>query len=288
MSITDTHGMSSAEHPSTARSAAAAEPASTGKDPAPAVTRALRVLTLLEQAGGSLTLSDIARGLGAAKSSTSNVCGALEAGGMVQRTEGGYRLGLRTAELGGSFIAGFNQVREFFTVVESVPELRGEVVQIVMRDGRDALYLARHEGRQNRVGTPIGSRLPLVYSATGIAILATLEDAEVDALLAAETFVPNTERSAQGADQVRAKIAEARERGWGLDRGEAYSGIAGVAAPLAPWRPSDPQMAIGVAFPVEEMDEGTIERLGAGVLAATRQLTNPFERAVRGNGSAPA
>ena len=62
----------------------------TARDPAPAVTRALRVLELLEQSGGApLTLSDLARALGAAKSSTSNICAVLEDGGMIRRVEAG-------------------------------------------------------------------------------------------------------------------------------------------------------------------------------------------------------
>ena len=88
------------------------------RDPAPAVTRALRVLELLEQSGGApLTLSDLSRALGAAKSSTSNVCAVLEDGGMIRRVETGYRLGRRTAELGGAFAHQFNQIREFYGVV---------------------------------------------------------------------------------------------------------------------------------------------------------------------------
>src|SRR5699024_11637500 len=58
-----------------------------GRDPAPAVTRSLRILTLLAEASGRpLTLSDIARALGLAKSSAANLCLALEQGEMIQRT----------------------------------------------------------------------------------------------------------------------------------------------------------------------------------------------------------
>src|SRR5699024_12564233 len=57
------------------------------RDPAPAVTRSLRILGLLaDSSGPALTLSDIARALGLAKSSTANLCLALEQGEMIQRT----------------------------------------------------------------------------------------------------------------------------------------------------------------------------------------------------------
>ena len=54
------------------------------RDPAPAVTRALRILGLLaESAGVPQSLSDIARALGIAKSSTANLCQVLEDGAIV-------------------------------------------------------------------------------------------------------------------------------------------------------------------------------------------------------------
>ncbi len=63
-----------------------------GRDPAPAVTRSIRLLGLLADAGGPRTLTELAGELGLAKSSTANLCLALEAGGMVDRTPQGYRL----------------------------------------------------------------------------------------------------------------------------------------------------------------------------------------------------
>src|SRR6218665_2863971 len=168
-----------------------------GRDPAPAVTRSIRLLGLLADAGGPRTLTELAGDLGLAKSSTANLCLALEAAGMVERTAQGYRLGLRTAELGGAYAAQFNQVREFYTVCDSSDVLRTELVQVAMLDGADALYLARHEGSHSlRIGTPLGSRLPAPLSATGRALLARMTDDEVIALLGADAVFPSiTERS---------------------------------------------------------------------------------------------
>ena len=94
-----------------------------------------------------MPLGDIARGIGAAKSSTSNLCQVLEDGRMISRTATGYVLGRRTVELGGAYIARFNQIREFYDYCTASPLLSHEVVQIAMLDGTEVLYLARHEGR---------------------------------------------------------------------------------------------------------------------------------------------
>lgn len=252
---------------------------SESRDPSPAVSRALAVLSALEEASGvPQTLSEIARTVGIAKSSASNICAVLERERMIHRTPGGYRLGMRTAELGGAFAAQFNQVREFFTVVEEDPLLSGHVVQIATFDAPDAIYLARHEGRAERLGTPLGSRLPLVYCAVGNAMLATLPEIEVERLVESAPTAPRTSHSTRRPEDLLAKIRAAQERGFAIDRGESFEGIHGVAAPLEPWRPGDPLMAIGVALPSGEADEGEVAEVGRAVLRAAARLTNPLAR----------
>ncbi|MFT4259936.1 IclR family transcriptional regulator [Microbacterium sp.] len=254
-----------------------------GRDPAPAVTRSIRLLGLLADAGGPRTLTELASGLGLAKSSTANLCLALEAAGMLERTAQGYRLGRRTAELGGAFAAQFNQVREFYTVCDSSEVLRTELVQVAMLDGSDALYLARHEGSSSlRLGTPLGSRLPAALSATGRALLSTMTDEEVSAIVGADAVFPAlTERTPTTLAGLLDVLASARRRGWALDAEESFRGIVGVAVPLPSWAPSDPPLALGVAIRAAEADFERIERVGAALQAAAAALTNPFSAAAR-------
>lgn len=254
-----------------------------GRDPAPAVTRSIRLLGLLAEAERPRTLTELAGDLGLAKSSTANLCLALEAGGMVDRTPHGYRLGLRTAELGGAFAAQFNQIREFYAVCDASPVLSSELVQVALLDGGDALYLARHEGsRSLRLGTPLGSRLPAALSATGRALLMTLSDDEVRDLLGADVAFPAiTERSTTTMTGLLELLATARRRGWALDAEESFRGVVGVAVPLDGWAPSDPPLALGVAIRAADADYERIERVGQALLDAAAALTNPFSSTAR-------
>lgn len=254
-----------------------------GRDPAPAVTRSIRLLGLLAEAGGPRTLTELAGDLGLAKSSTANICLALEAGGMLQRTAQGYRLGLRTAELGGAFAAQFNQIREFYSVCEASPVLSSELVQVALLDGADALYVARYEGsRSVRIGTPLGSRLPAALSAAGRALLATMTDDEVVSLIGRDAEFPRlTERSMATTAELLEVLATARRRGWSLDAEESFRGIVGVAVPLDGWAPSDPPLALGVAIRAVEAEYERIERVGDALRDAAAALTNPFSAAAR-------
>jgi DNA-binding IclR family transcriptional regulator len=254
-----------------------------GRDPAPAVTRSIRLLDLLAQSNGPMTLTELATALGLAKSSTANLCLALEASDMIDRVPLGFRLGRRTAELGGAFAAQFQQVREFYAVCDGSPVLRHELVQVAMLDGTDALYLARHEGGARvRLGTPLGSRLPAALSATGRALLMGFDDEAVMALLADQAPFPKlTDHSPTDIPAVLERLARARERGWALDAEESYPGIVGVAVPLEPWAPGDPRLALGVGMAAAEVDDAHIVRVGTALAEAAEALTNPFSAAAR-------
>lgn len=249
------------------------------RDSAPAVTRSLRILAVLaDNAGRPMTLSELSRAIDIAKSSVANICASLEHGGMIERVAAGYRLGRRTAELGGAFAAQFNQVREFFSVCEDSDVLRGELVQIAMLDDDVAVYLARYEGRvHERFGTPLGSRLPAAQTATGRAMLMSYSDAEIRSVFRDDRLPALTERSVPDVDSLLRDVDEARARGYSLDLQSSMAGIVGIAVPLAPWTPKDPPLAMGVALPASEATDVRIAEIGQALQSAARLLTNPLE-----------
>lgn len=248
------------------------------RDPAPAVTRAVRILTVLaEHEGAPMTLSELARAVDIAKSSAANLCSALEAGSMIERVASGYRLGRRTAELGGAFALQFNQIREFYAVCSASEVLSHEVVQIAMLDGVEALYLARHEGRgRDRFGTPLGSRLPAAQCAAGRAALMFETDEEIRERFRGAVIAGPTELSIDSVDALVEVVQAARERGYAIDPGAAMHGITGVAVPLAPWAPGDPALAMGAAVRTGESDAERTAVVGDALLEAAAALTNPF------------
>ena len=257
------------------------DPSTPERSPAPAVSRALRILTLLEQAeGAALPLGDIARGIDAAKSSTFNLCQALEEGGMIARANGGYQLGRRTVELGGAYIAQFNQMREFYRFCEEADLLRHEVVQIAMLHGTEAVYLARHEGRAPmRLTASIGSRFPAAPTAVGNALLTTLTDSEIAARFSGPQHFPQlTERSVRTVPALLTKIRAARERGYAVDDNEVHPGIFGVALVLPPWSSGDQPLAIGTSLMAVTATEEFVAAVVDELKQAVSRLSNPLYR----------
>lgn len=249
------------------------------RTPAPAVSRALHILTLLEHADGEpMPLGDIARGIGAAKSSTSNLCQVLEDGRMIARTATGYVLGRRTVELGGAFIARFNQIREFYSYIASSPLLGHELVQIAMLDGTDVLYLARHEGRAPmRLSASIGSRFPAAPTAVGNALLTTLSDAEIAARFSGPQHFPlRTDQSVQTLDGLLRKVRQARSRGYAIDDNEVHPGVYGVAVVLSAWASGDQSLAMGASLMTAQANDQLVASIVEELQLAVEQLSNPL------------
>ncbi|QHC61395.1 helix-turn-helix domain-containing protein [Rathayibacter festucae] len=244
---------------------------------APAVERSVRILDYLAEAGGQpRTLTDIARELGIAKSSTSNLCAALEDGRLVRRVGSGYLLGRRTVELGSSYLAGFDSVREFYRLCEDSPVLSRRLVQIALLDGTRVLYLAVHEGRERfALSASVGDRYPASATAVGTALLAGLTDAELEARFADDRdLVVFTDRSTSSLAGLLEKVHRARERGYAVDDGELHPSVVGLAVAIPSPERADLSLAIGVSL----VRPRTAEEDRAPVVEALRQAARTLGR----------
>ena len=236
-----------------------ADEAERGTGNSPAVTRAIRILDLLAEARGApRTLTEIARELGLAKSSVSNLCAALEEGGLVRRISAGYLLGRRTVDLGSAFLAGFNQIREFYRVCEESEVLRHQLVQIALLDGAQVLYLAVYEGRQRfPMSASVGDRYPASVTAVGTALLSELTPTQIAELYwDTSNLVGFTKKSTSTLAELQEKLERTRERGYAVDEGEVHPTVLGLAIPI-PGGSGEPSFAIGVSIvhPTGSADE---------------------------------
>lgn len=250
------------------------------RDPAPALTRGVRILELLSEANGQpVALSDIARALGAAKSSTSNLCTVLEESRLIRRLDTGYTLGHRTVEFGGAYLGGFNEVREFYRFCSAAPMLSGEVVQVAMLDGTDVVYLARHEGKGPlRLTANIGDRFPAAPTAVGNALLAALPDSEIVARFSSPAAFPRrTEASVANLRDLMTKLQQVRERGFAIDENEVHPGISGIALRVPPRSSQSPALAIGCSFLTAATSDVQRSTIVAELRELERLLENPMQ-----------
>ncbi len=217
------------------------------------VSKALALLEAFTDEKPELTLSELARRIGAHKSSAFRLLSTLQAHGFVQRSPAGrgYRLGWKPLELAGRLRHGLRELAAPF--LEELAGQSGEIVHLSVLDGRQIVYLDKHGRSQPlTVSTRVGGRSPAHASAMGKALLAGLSAAELRRLLGGrrlERFTPTTITAPR---RLARELQAIRRQGFALDNEEAFPGIRCLAAPL---RDGEGRVlaAVSVTVPAQRM-----------------------------------
>jgi DNA-binding IclR family transcriptional regulator len=218
---------------------------------APAVTRAVHILGLLADTPTQVrTLTEISRELGVVKSSVSNLCVALEEGGLIRRTGGGYLLGRRTVELGGPFLTGFDR-SESSTGFANIPRCCGA------SSSRSPCSTApvcstspcMKDGNDSRSPLTSVTAIPHPRPRSAPPYVSELSPAQVAQLYwDPSQLVGFTERSTTTLTQLQAKLERTRERGYATDEGEVHPTVFGLAVLVPGHGSGEPSFGLGVSI----------------------------------------
>ena len=240
------------------------------------VKSAARVLDVIEAFAAErrpLTLSELAKVLAIPAASCLELIRTLSGRGYlyeVERRGGFYPSGRLHAQA--AIIAAHDPV--LARAAEALAALRdrtGETVVLAKLRGRDVLYLDVAESRQSvRYAAEIGAVRPVQANSLGKALLAGLDPAVREELLAGIDFRPLTGRTLGRAGLER-DLEASRRRGWYCNLGESVADLGAIARPL---RLAD-SYAISVAGPL-----GRIEAALDAHAEALRETCEAIERRV--------
>lgn len=205
---------------------------------AEAVKSADRVLQLLELLIGQprgLSFTEICRQLELPKSSAHGLLNTMMARGFLEQdTQGShYLLGIRVWEAGQAYL-GRNDLGETARpILEALRDQVNETVQLAILDGTDNVYIAKHDPDQQLVlASRIGARLPAYATSLGKALLADLDDEEIDRRHRGIEFRRYTPNTISSISQLKSELAEVRARGHAIDDGEYTTGVFCVGVPI--------------------------------------------------------
>lgn len=194
--------------------------------------RAFRLLDVFGAEGRCLGLAELARGSKLPKATTFRLANQLVQLGALERSPGGYSLGMRLFELG-SMVSAQRRLREAaLPLMEDLYEATHETVHLAVRDGLRVLYIEKIRGnRSTPTRTQIGTRRPLHCTALGKAILAQSDETLTQAVIEAglTRFTPYTITSPQ---RLLDELDAARREGVAYDREEYQLGVTCVAAAI--------------------------------------------------------
>lgn len=195
------------------------------------VARIFDLIEVLAAHPAGASLQSAAAEAGLAKSTAHRLLGSLVSLGYAVQDAGNgkYRLTLKMFEISSGIVSSMDVMSVAKLHLERLAQRTGEAVHLVIRDGQDIVYIYKTESGPMRMSSRIGLRSPLYCTGVGKAILATLSEAEVEAVWRHSTPQKLTGRTVTELAALRAQLAEVRACGYAIDDEENELGIRCVA-----------------------------------------------------------
>jgi len=198
------------------------------------LTKVVRVLDVFSTVDRALSLADIGQRTGFPKSTAHRLLAAMREAGLLDqdRERDRYRLGMKLFELGNIVLANMDLHREARPFVDALTRQSGQAVHLAVFDGHRALVIHRADASPEK-GQPTAliEQAPVHCTSVGKAILAFQTPATIDRVISAG-LLRFTDATITDPEQLRAQLAEIRERGYAQDEGEHQPGVRCVAAPI--------------------------------------------------------
>jgi len=187
------------------------------------VERALDILNCFGQNQMELTLTEISREIGLARSTTLRILSTLEKKEFLARNEETqkYSLGFKMAQLGMLCFSNmdFRNIAKPYMV--RLRDYYNESVSLYITQGNYRVCVERVESTQPlRRVINVGDRLTLTRGASGRVLLAYMGKEKIREILAQDGYTTEEE------------LIKLREQGYTVSRGEREEGVTSIAAPV--------------------------------------------------------
>ncbi len=201
----------------------------------PGLERGLRILAEFSRREPVLTAPEIARRLGVPRSTVYRLLVTLENMGFVERTDDGraHRLGLAVLRLGFEYLAAQGMTELARPILERMRDDSGYATSLVVRDGRDIVYVLRAASRSPFASAvSIGTRLPAHATVLGHVLLADLSLSQLRALYPEPRLEAISANTPTSVDALFDVVQQTRQRGHVLAEAYFEAHIGTVAAPV--------------------------------------------------------
>lgn len=246
-----------------------------------AVSRCLSLLEILAGESEPLELSELAARLDISPSAAHRLIVTLLEHGWVTQDEASqqYALSLRMSTLAFRNLDGRNVPDVVQAALDRLAAETREYCRLAILEGQDLVWVARAQGAVTglRYDPDMGQEIVLHATANGKAWLATLPEEEALSIVYSRGFKANRElgpNSARTIDELRDRLRETREQGFGTSVEEAEAGTAAIAVPFrAGLEPNAPVIGtISTAGPLLRFPESRWSELSESLHRAAAEI----------------
>lgn len=203
----------------------------------PALERGLKILEQFTHHDPVLTPNVIAQRLSLPRTTAIRLVQTLTTLGYLERAnrDRDYRLGPRVMKLGFEYLSSLALSDIGAPVIERLRDETGFASHLVVRDGRDVVFVAKAWTRDYTLSTikvNVGTRIPAHASVHGHVLLGDMSEAEIAALFPdplLPTYTPHTPRTAKEVYERAQKYAA---EGCAISESSFEPGISVISAPV--------------------------------------------------------
>lgn len=242
----------------------------------PGLERGLTILMQFSAREPMLTAPELSRRLGIPRSTVFRILQTLESMGFVERgpDERQYRLGVAVLRLGFDYLNSLELNDLGMPVINRMRDVTGYSSQIVIRDGRHIVFVAKATGHNSAFSkVMVGTRLPAHATALGRVLMGDLSEAEVRAMYPEPRLEQFSEYTPKTVTELYQRVRADADRGYALSQSFFESGISVVAAPV---RNHTRRIvaAVSLTIPAPRLDDKELqEKLLGAVLAGAAELS---------------
>jgi IclR family transcriptional regulator, KDG regulon repressor len=259
-----------------------------GESKVNSVDRALVILEYLGTQTKEVGVRELGQAIGLSKSSVHRILQTLRARGFVRWNPDNarYSLGMRAFEVGCGILRSMEAHSAAKPFLEQLVGQLGETAFLGVIDDAELVYIDKIDGRRSvRMYADIGSRRPLHSTAIGKALLAHLDRADIDRIIAARPLTRYTKNTIVDPEALRQELDKIRRQGYSEDNEETEEGLYCVGAPLFNYS-GRPVASISVAVPKIGQQNVQKDRIIKAVVASAGEISAKLGFTGRGKATA--
>lgn len=240
--------------------------------------KGLSVLLAFDATHRAITITEIADRVGLNRAVARRLVRTLEQLGYLTCDRGRYELTPHVLRLSQGFIESRGIPQIIQPILRNTSQDIGDAVSFAMLDETDAVYVAHafmpSKFTLNRVA--IGTRVPLLPTAAGRAILAFLDMPRRDEILQSAEFAAYTDQTETDRARFETLLDDLRSRGYAITDSEYVSGVASIAVPVFNPGFAGVVGAVSIIFEHGRYDDAALEDIAARLKTCAGQIGSTF------------
>jgi IclR family transcriptional regulator, pca regulon regulatory protein len=195
--------------------------------------RGLAVIRAFDAQRPSQTLSEVAAAAGLTRAAARRILLTLQTLGYVDADGRQFRLTAKILDLGFAYLTSMPIWNLAEPVMEHLVAQVHESCSASVLDRTDIVYVLRVPTQKIiAINLATGSRLPAFCTSMGRVLLAGLDEARLDEVLAASELRQRTPRTVTDTKELKRIIAQVREQNWAIVDQELEVGLISLSAPI--------------------------------------------------------